>query len=272
MMESVDDSSYRDEHDVESVETGQSVHPVENTNVDDDIGKEEATSSQGTSSGSCAKTKHEERMRKLRALHMKRNEARSLNHKDVVAEDYQRKLPKNWEAKRARMEWKLDDEEKRKDAEEQGEDYDRLRMLDVTAAEASAMDAKKRRKKNPDMGFSTFEDATIRQYDSLTRNIKPNFKKYEQQKEELGDKFYASASTILHDEVKDSPEAIERLVDDVKHQAERRAKFSRRRAYNPESEIDYINEKNMNFNKKLERFYGQYTSETKQNLERGTAV
>ena len=28
----------------------------------------------------------------------------------------------------------------------------------------------------------------------------------------------------------------------------------------------------MKFNKKLERFYGQYTDEIKQNLERGTAV
>jgi hypothetical protein len=32
--------------------------------------------------------------------------------------------------------------------------------------------------------------------------------------------------------------------------------------------IDYLNEKHMKFNKKLELFYGQYTSEIKQNLER----
>ena len=35
---------------------------------------------------------------------------------------------------------------------------------------------------------------------------------------------------------------------------------------------DYINERNMKFNQKLERFYGQYTKEIKDNLERGTAV
>jgi len=28
----------------------------------------------------------------------------------------------------------------------------------------------------------------------------------------------------------------------------------------------------MKFNKKLERFYGKYTAEIKQNLERGTAI
>lgn len=35
-----------------------------------------------------------------------------------------------------------------------------------------------------------------------------------------GDKFYATASTILHDDVKDSPAAIDRLVEDVSLQYE----------------------------------------------------
>ena len=42
--------------------------------------------------------------------------------------------------------------------------------------------------------------------------------------------------------------------------------------HNDDADIDYINERNMKFNNKLERFYGQYTTETKQNLERGTAI
>ena len=53
---------------------------------------------------------------------------------------------------------------------------------------------------------------------------------------------------------------------------EKRKKYSRRRAYDPDSDVDYINERNKKFNEKLERFYGQHTSEIKQNLERGTAV
>ena len=36
--------------------------------------------------------------------------------------------------------------------------------------------------------------------------------------------------------------------------------------------MDYINERNMKFNKKAARFYDKYTAEIKQNLERGTAV
>ena len=33
-----------------------------------------------------------------------------------------------------------------------------------------------------------------------------------------GDRFYADANTILHGEVKDTPDAIERLVTDVNSQ------------------------------------------------------
>ena len=53
---------------------------------------------------------------------------------------------------------------------------------------------------------------------------------------------------------------------------EKRSKYSRRRAFDEDEDIDYINTRNMKFNKKLQRFYGKYTTEIKQNLERGTAV
>lgn len=52
----------------------------------------------------------------------------------------------------------------------------------------------------------------------------------------------------------------------------KREKYSRRRLFDDDDDINFINERNMKFNKKLERFYGQYTEEIKQNLERGTAV
>lgn len=42
------------------------------------------------------------------------NEARKLNHQEVVEEDKRLKLPANWEAKKARLEWQLQVEEKKK--------------------------------------------------------------------------------------------------------------------------------------------------------------
>jgi pre-mRNA-splicing factor SYF2 len=53
---------------------------------------------------------------------------------------------------------------------------------------------------------------------------------------------------------------------------QKRKGYSRKRTEKADSDIDYINDRNMRFNKKIERFYGQYTTEIKQNLERGTAV
>lgn len=62
------------------------------------------------------------------------------------------------------------------------------------------------------------------------------------------------------------------ILEFLPYRIEKREKYSRRRAHQDEADIDYINERNMKFNKKLARFYDPFTSEIKQNLERGTAI
>ena len=46
-------------------------------------------------------------MAKLRSLHMKRTESRTLNHREVVEEDRRNKEPKNMEARKKRAEYVL---------------------------------------------------------------------------------------------------------------------------------------------------------------------
>jgi pre-mRNA-splicing factor SYF2 len=41
-----------------------------------------------------------------------------MNHQEVIEEDKRNKLPSNWEARKRRAEWVLDNEEKRREAEE----------------------------------------------------------------------------------------------------------------------------------------------------------
>jgi pre-mRNA-splicing factor SYF2 len=53
---------------------------------------------------------------------------------------------------------------------------------------------------------------------------------------------------------------------------EKRKNFSRRRPVHAEADIDYINDANAKFNQKIQRFFGESTSEIKQSLERGTAL
>ncbi|XP_046674124.1 pre-mRNA-splicing factor SYF2 [Homalodisca vitripennis] len=232
---------------------------------------ETSTSSSDSGKSLSFSEKNAERLRKLKELHLKRNEARQLNHKEVVEEDKRNSLPSNWEARKRKAEWILNDEAQRKAASDKGEDYDRVKLLNINATEAEHLD-RKRKKKNPDTGFADYEQATIRQYNRLTKNLKVDMTAYEHQREKLGEAFYGGPNTILHGLHKDSKEGIERMVEDLEKQVAKREKYSRRRMHNDDADIDYINERNMKFNEKLERFYGQHTTEIKQNLERGTAV
>ncbi|KAM9035245.1 pre-mRNA-splicing factor SYF2 [Sarcophilus harrisii] len=224
-----------------------------------------------TAAEALAAQKREERLRKFRELHMKRNEARKLNHQEVVEEDKRLKLPANWEAKKARLEWELQVEEKKKECAARGEDYERVKLLEISAEDAERWERKKKRK-NPDLGFSDYAAAQLRQYHRLTKQIKPDMEAYEKLREKYGEEFYPTSNSLLHGTHVPSTEEIDRMVIDLDKQIEKREKYSRRRPYNDDSDIDYINERNAKFNKKAERFYGKYTAEIKQNLERGTAV
>lgn len=222
----------------------------------------------GPSSAGSSKS---DRLSRLRDLQLRRNEARKLNHKEVVEEDKRQKLPANFDAKRRRAEWEQQEDDARKECESHGEDYDRVKLLEVGADEAEKWEHKKK-KKNPDVGFADYEQATQRQYQRLTKQVKPDMDSYGRSKEKLGEAFYPTVDTLGTLEHKDNPDAVDRMVNDLEKQIEKREKYSRRRAYDPDADIDYINERNMKFNQKLERFYGKYTTEIKQNLERGTAV
>ncbi|KAF7390813.1 pre-mRNA-splicing factor Syf2 [Vespula maculifrons] len=218
------------------------------------------------------KEKQVEWKKRLRELHTKRNEARQENHKEVVEEDKRNKLPANWESRKRQAEWIIQDEAARKIAEEKGDDYERIKLLHIDATEAERIARKKKNKKNPDPGFSDYEQAAVRQYNRLVKNIKPNMESYEELKEKLGPAFYGDKNTILHGLHEDKKEAIDKMVDNLEKQIAKRERYSRRRMHNDDADIDYINERNAKFNEKLERFYGEYTRETKLNLERGTAI
>lgn len=209
---------------------------------------------------------------KMDALKARREQSRKDNHEAVVEEDRKAKLPKNFDAKKRKAEWEEADAEARKEAEARGEDYQRVKAREVTAMDADRAHKKKMSKKNADTGFADFTQTAHRHYSRLTKQLKPDLAEYEKSKREWGDDS-ADADTLAygqHDKV--SASGLDRMVADLEKQVEKRGKFSRRRAHYHDSDIDFINERNRNFNKKLERFYGKHTQEIKDNLERGTAV
>ncbi|CAD5228254.1 unnamed protein product [Bursaphelenchus okinawaensis] len=210
---------------------------------------------------------------RLNALHKKRQEARKLNHEEVVEEDRISKLPKNFEARKKRKDWELEEMEARKECEERGEDFDRNKALNIQADVADKIAAAKKRKKNPDTGFANYEAMSMRQYERLTNNIKPDMKNYHKMKTVVGEsEFYPSVDTLITGSHYPTDKALAKLSDDVKGQAKKREQYHRRRMFDPEAPIDYINERNRKFNQKLERFYGEFTQDIKEDLERGTAI
>ncbi|PAV60443.1 hypothetical protein WR25_10580 [Diploscapter pachys] len=234
----------------------------------------EMPESSGSGSGEPAKKKEKvdfnERFKKLHKL---RQQARKENHEQVVEEDRRTKAPKSHEAKRNREEWELKEMEERKQAEEQGLDYDRIKALNMPADVAEKLELKRKRKKNPDQGFSSYEEMTLRQYSRLTSSLKPDTNSYEKMREVVGaEQFYPSANTLIQGSHYPTTSAMDRLSKDVMGQAKRREQFHRRRMFDPDAPIDYINDRNKKFNQKLEKFYGKYTEDIRDDLERGTAV
>ena len=70
----------------------------------------------------------------------------------------------------------------------------------------------------------------------------------------------------------DSEEAKNNLATDVQKQILVRAQFSKRRHFSGDEEVTYINQRNYKFNQKISRAYDKYTQETKDSLDRGTAL
>ncbi|TMW80678.1 hypothetical protein EJD97_016905, partial [Solanum chilense] len=69
-----------------------------------------------------------------------------------------------------------------------------------------------------------------------------------------------------------SDDKIERMVKELKDRDEKHQSFSRRRKFHEEKDMDSINDRNEHFNKKIERAFGKYSLEIKNNLERATAL
>lgn len=211
---------------------------------------------------------------KLQKLKERRKQASHANFKEVLEENERAKKPANWEKKVERDLKKIKYEEEKQKIEESGQDYLKQKSLDLQADELEKWDRQKSSKKRQETGFVDFETATKRQYDRMTKQYKPDMEEYNSLKEELGEeKFYLKdGETSKTSLIKDSQDGIDRMVNDVQKQIETRSKRSRRRRFDEDADVDYINERNKKFNEKLERFYGKYTQEIKQNFERGTAL
>lgn len=126
------------------------------------------------------------------------------------------------------------------------------------------------------VSVSDLQEAIYRGYEKRLKNLPTNPDIVKESEEMYSDLLDYGMKSRLSDDV------INRVVDDQKKQDDKHAQFSKRRklyllynliilSYNQE-EVDYINERNRVYNRKLDRYYNRFTSDIRANLERGSAL
>jgi len=206
---------------------------------------------------------------RLAALKARLSDARGKNHKAVVAEDRRNKLGEDGlKAERVQRA-----HEKKQQQEGGGsaptEAEQRMETTAEGAREKLAKDEKKAKRRG-EYGWDVFNnEAQYRHYKKQVRRTAADGRAA--QGDEVVDEgdpdplAYGQAPPV-------AKERVQALVEDMHDAAVRRASWSRRRTFNEEKDVTYINKRNEVYNKKIERAFDPYTAEIKANLERGTAL
>ena len=194
---------------------------------------------------------------RLFELRLKMNKAKQLNNQAVIAEKKRQADPKHHTK-----------EPKNEEGEPEVVDPAE-KLLHVTAETASS----KTKKRGPQESFAWDaynSESLYRAHDKRVNKMGFYPDAYERQKELVGEEtFFEGSSNAGH---KPSEESKARLADALKDQQEQRKKFSRRRVFDEDEEVQWINDRNKQFTKKLDRAFGEHTKQIKSNLERGTAI
>lgn len=171
------------------------------------------------------------------------------------------------------------------DAEAAGEDFERKRAWDWTIDESERWDKriKKKDAHRDDQAFQDYRQDSRKVYKRQIRDLKVDMEGYEKEKMKAVEKaaasggleivetddgelvavdkngtFYSTADSTGFVEHKPPKDAVDRLVKDLQQAEENRLKKRRERmGASEDGDVTYINEKNKNFNNKLNRFYNK---------------
>lgn len=105
-----------------------------------------------------------------------------------------------------------------------------------------------------------------------SQNVKVDLAHYQKMKASDPNFFPTADSLAVGKPYKPTKDKVDQMTAELVGQMEKRATFSRRRSHFEEADVTYINDRNAHFNKKLQRFFGEYTQDIRDNLERGTAL
>lgn len=219
---------------------------------------------------------------RLAALKSRLSDARSKNHKAVVAEDRRNKLGEDGlKAERREKAWEKKQEEKKLAAAASAAaggapaaaaDVEAGWNLETTASDAYDKQAKeaKKGKRRGEYGWDVFNnEAQYRHHKKATRRAQADGRTADAGVVDDG----ADPDPLAYGEAPPvARERVQALVEDMHEAALRRASWSRRRTFHEDRDVTYINKRNEQYNKKIERAFDPYTTEIRANLERGTAL
>ncbi|WVN87170.1 uncharacterized protein L203_102347 [Cryptococcus depauperatus CBS 7841] len=241
----------------------------------------------------------EERMAKMKELRVKMNQSAAQNRRDLV-EDHQKAKVTAKELARLEKQRKLAQTLRLKaEAEENGEDIERKKNWEWSIEDNERWQAKlEEQKVKQDTHFHNAEDDAWKKYNRNLRSTPADLVSYERQKEaalglapgtlvpagatssslaassskaglSASEDLYRGADTLAYGDNKPSEEAIDRVISKINKDI---GKKKREKKDDDNEEVNYINERNKVFNKKISRYFDKYTKEIRANFERGTAL
>lgn len=198
---------------------------------------------------------------KLEELKEKLKRARKLNEQAVAEENLLKKDP-SFEKKKRRREWEEHEKKVNENLDELGIGTEKKYMIDNMAHVHNIEKKNHKKHRRSAYGWDIFNnDSLLRGYKRRTNKLHRDDELYKKQKD--------NPDLLITDP---KPENIEKMSQELEKEQERRKKFSRRRPFFEDMDVNFINERNRVYNAKLERHFKQYAAEYKSNLDRGTAI
>lgn len=302
-------------------EEAEQVPIVAESETQDEFASAAATSEEKavdtTAPTSDAASKAKERMERFKALQARAKTGAQKNLKEATLESQRLATDPNLLTSLNRKSAIASHNLLKADSEAAGEDFERKRAWDWTIEESERWDKRLKKKEahRDDQAFQDYRQDSRKVYKRQIRDLKPNMEHYEKEKMAAVERaaasggleivetddgelvavdkdgtFYSTADSTGFVEHKPPKDAVDRLVKDLQQAEEARLKKQRERNKGGEDgDVTYINDKNKQFNQKLNRFYNkvcgltvlfrrlmltflQYTAEIRDSFERGTMI
>lgn len=262
--------------------------PKEKPATKDDAPNQEpaiAAPAEASASTDDALAKAKERQERFKALQARAKSSAQKNMKEAALESQRLATDPNLLTTLNRKHATASQKLLKADIEAAGEDFERKRAWDWTIEESERWDKRLKKKEShrDDQAFQDYRQDSRKVYKRQIGNMKHDTSNYEKEKMAAIERaaasggleivetddgelvavdkdgsFYSTADSTGFVENKPDKAAVDRLVADLQQAEDARLKKRKERGQDKdEGDITYINEKNKNFNQKLNRFYNK---------------